>query len=81
VVLPRRNEPDLEDVPTDVKQEMKFILVDTVDEVLHAALDLQKPPIKRRAAGQGGKTNTKTPRPKDTRQFKNQEENPGGTRP
>jgi len=38
VILPRRNEPDLEEVPVDVKKEMKFILVDRVDEVLAAAL-------------------------------------------
>jgi ATP-dependent Lon protease len=36
--LPRRNEADLEDVPEDVRKQMKFVLVDTVDEVLAAAL-------------------------------------------
>jgi ATP-dependent Lon protease len=39
VILPRRNEADLEDVPEDVRKEMKFVFVDTVDEVLAAALD------------------------------------------
>ncbi len=38
VILPRRNEADLDDVPDTVRNEMKFILVDTVDEVLDAAL-------------------------------------------
>ncbi len=38
VILPRRNEADLEDVPEDVRKEMKFEFVDTVDEVLAAAL-------------------------------------------
>jgi ATP-dependent Lon protease len=38
VILPRRNEADLEDVPEDVRKQMKFLLVDTVDEVLAAAL-------------------------------------------
>lgn len=38
VILPRRNEPDLEEVPKEVRKEMKFVLVDTVDEVLEAAL-------------------------------------------
>ncbi len=38
VILPKRNEADLEDVPDDVKKEMRFVLVDTVDEVLAAAL-------------------------------------------
>ena len=39
VILPRRNEADLEDVPEDVRKEMKFVFVDTVDEVLAAALN------------------------------------------
>ncbi|MFN8441981.1 MAG: endopeptidase La [Caldilineaceae bacterium] len=38
VILPRRNEADLDDVPETVRNDMKFILVDTVDEVLDAAL-------------------------------------------
>ncbi len=38
VVLPKRNEVDLEEVPEDVRGEMQFILVETVDEVLTAAL-------------------------------------------
>jgi ATP-dependent Lon protease len=37
VILPRRNEPDLEEVQEDVKKEMSFVLVDRVDEVLAAA--------------------------------------------
>ncbi len=38
VILPRRNEADLEDVPEEVRKEMKFEFVDTVDEVLAMAL-------------------------------------------
>jgi ATP-dependent Lon protease len=40
VVLPKRNEVDLEEVPEDVRNEMTFVLVETVDEVLAAALPL-----------------------------------------
>jgi ATP-dependent Lon protease len=39
VILPRRNEADLEDLPEEVRESMKFVFVDTVDEVLEAALD------------------------------------------
>lgn len=39
VILPRRNAPDLDDVPEEVRKEMQFIFVDTVDEVFRAALD------------------------------------------
>ncbi|HEX2998073.1 MAG TPA: endopeptidase La [Anaerolineales bacterium] len=39
VILPKRNENDLDDVPEEIKKSMKFIFVETVDEVLDAALD------------------------------------------
>jgi len=38
VILPRRNEADLEDLPEDVRKEMHFALVDTLDEVFALAL-------------------------------------------
>lgn len=38
VILPRRNDSDLDELPEAVRKQMKFILVDTVDEVLAAAL-------------------------------------------
>jgi ATP-dependent Lon protease len=38
VILPRHNEKDLDDLPEEVREKMDFVLVDTVDEVLKAAL-------------------------------------------
>ena len=38
VILPRRNEPDLEDVPESVRSEIEIHLVSTVAEVLSLAL-------------------------------------------
>jgi ATP-dependent Lon protease len=38
VILPQRNEPDLDDVPEDVKKVMTFVLADQVDQVFAAAL-------------------------------------------
>ena len=38
VILPRRNEKDLDDLPPHVRQEMTIILVDRVDDVLNIAL-------------------------------------------
>jgi len=38
IILPRRNEADLEDLPDDVREAMKFVFVETVDDVLKAAL-------------------------------------------
>ena len=37
VVLPKENEPDLEDLPREVRKSMTFVAVDTIDEVLEAA--------------------------------------------
>jgi ATP-dependent Lon protease len=37
VILPRENEPDLDDLPDDVRDSMTFVLADVVTEVLEAA--------------------------------------------
>lgn len=37
-VLPRRNEPDLDDLPKELKDDMVFVLADTMDDVLEAAM-------------------------------------------
>jgi ATP-dependent Lon protease len=39
VLLPARNEADLEDIPDEVKNEMEFIFVDTIDEIMKHALE------------------------------------------
>jgi len=39
VILPRRNEKDLEDVPDEVRRAMRFVFVETMDEVLEHALE------------------------------------------
>jgi ATP-dependent Lon protease len=38
LIIPRRNERDIDDIPEPLRKRMKFTLVDTVDEVLDAAL-------------------------------------------
>jgi ATP-dependent Lon protease len=38
VILPRENEKDIDDIPESVRQELKFILVEHMDEVLVHAL-------------------------------------------
>jgi ATP-dependent Lon protease len=44
VILPKRNDADLEDLPEEVLGELKFIFVDTIDEALEAALEpISKP--------------------------------------
>jgi ATP-dependent Lon protease len=39
VIIPERNRPDLDDVPADVREEMSFHPVMTLDEVLELALE------------------------------------------
>lgn len=39
IILPKENEPDLEELPEDVHKSIHFILVDTMDEVLNEALE------------------------------------------
>ena len=38
VILPKRNEKDLEDVPEEARKELEFVLVDRVDQVFKVAL-------------------------------------------
>jgi ATP-dependent Lon protease len=38
LIIPRRNERDIDDIPEPLRKRMKFTLVDSVDEVLDAAL-------------------------------------------
>ncbi|MFA5072429.1 MAG: endopeptidase La [Nitrospirota bacterium] len=38
IILPEKNKNDLEDVPEELRQEMTFIFVDTIDQVISAAL-------------------------------------------
>jgi ATP-dependent Lon protease len=38
VILPRRNEPDIEDVPEELRKQLRFIFVDDAEEVLRQAL-------------------------------------------
>jgi ATP-dependent Lon protease len=39
LIIPRRNEADIDDIPEHLRRRMKFVLVDKVDEVLEAALE------------------------------------------
>jgi ATP-dependent Lon protease len=39
VILPKDNERDLEDIPSDVRERMEFNLVESMDEVIPVALD------------------------------------------
>ncbi len=38
VVLPQKNEPDLDDLPDDIREQIEFVLVDELDQVFDTAL-------------------------------------------
>ena len=39
VILPRENEPDLDELPAETRSALEFVLADTMDDVLAAAFD------------------------------------------
>ncbi len=47
IILPQRNEPDIEDIPEEVRRELTFVFADRMEQVLEAALQPRpvEPPI------------------------------------
>jgi ATP-dependent Lon protease len=45
VIVPERNQPDLDDVPSDVRDHIRFHIVGSVDQVLKLALESTELPI------------------------------------
>jgi ATP-dependent Lon protease len=44
ILVPKRNEPDLDDVPNEVKKDLEVHLISKMDEVLPLVLDLDSGP-------------------------------------
>jgi len=42
VMIPRRNEKDLDDVPAEARQKLKFVLLDRIEDAIHYAIDGQE---------------------------------------
>jgi ATP-dependent Lon protease len=69
VILPKRNEKDLRDIPDEVRSQMKLVMVESMDQVLAAALRRKPRPLKAaptkpsaRVEGEtGAGSGTKTP--------------------
>jgi ATP-dependent Lon protease len=55
VILPRKNEKDLRDIPEEIRKQIKLVLVDNMDQVLEAALRRKPVPLQTGAAGTSGK--------------------------
>ena len=45
VILPRKNEKDLRDIPEEIRKQTKLVLVDSMDQVLDAALRRRPKPL------------------------------------
>ena len=56
IILPKRNEPDLEDLPAEVRKALTFTFAQTVNDVLKAALEESPRPRKKT----GGKLNAES---------------------
>jgi len=55
VIIPRRNENDLEDIPKYVKKNVEFIFVDKVDDVFRVALKPKKNAARRKTTAVAAK--------------------------
>ena len=41
IIVPRRNSPDLDEIPAEIRKQLKFVLVDNADEVIAEAIGLR----------------------------------------
>jgi ATP-dependent Lon protease len=55
VILPRKNEKDLRDIPDEIRKQIKLVSVDSMDQVLEAALRRQPEPLGGGPTGEAGK--------------------------
>ena len=53
VIIPKRNSKDLEELPKYIKRDMEFVLVETMDDVLRAALMNSRKRAGRKKTGSG----------------------------
>jgi ATP-dependent Lon protease len=62
IILPSRNEADLEDIPGEVQQELEIVLVSRISEVIDAALEklVANPPPPVSATDAGARQNQTT---------------------
>ena len=68
IILPKRNQQDLDDVPEEIKNSMKFVFVESVDDVIKTALEEKGKVASSKA---NGKTKKKATTRKTTTNGKN----------
>jgi ATP-dependent Lon protease len=62
VIMPERNKADLEEVPKEIRDELEFVFVNKLDEVLQAALE-SVPQPSQAYVDEMAKKEAKTPHP------------------
>ena len=63
LILPRENQKDMVEIPDEIKRKMKFVFVETMDQVLQLALtDENKSKTRKRKAGAGKEDRSRRPR-------------------
>jgi ATP-dependent Lon protease len=65
VILPKRNELDLDDVPDEIRNVMKFEFAECVDDVIEKALEAQPSQSAKKAATKSSKKSSKSKSPTD----------------
>ena len=61
IILPRKNEKDLRDIPEEIRKQIKLVLVDSMEQVLDTALRRKPTPLStepRKPAGGGKESET-----------------------
>ena len=60
IILPKRNGLDLEDIPAEIRKSLSFVLVESVNDVLKAALEKPVPTKKKQSEKKPEKKNEKS---------------------
>jgi ATP-dependent Lon protease len=68
VMLPKRNKIDLEDVPDEVRKDIEFVYIDTIDEAIETALKSKK---KRKGGSASRKKGTRSAKSKTNEKSSN----------
>jgi ATP-dependent Lon protease len=61
VILPKKNEKDLRDIPEEIRKSIKLVLADSMDQVLEAALRRRPKPLVAPAKAEPGSGGTRHP--------------------
>ena len=64
VIIPKENEPDLQEIPDQITKSLNIIPVEWIDEVISSALVEEPTPISKKVKTQKGKSSSKS----DTKQ-------------